>query len=118
MVMVTLTRPMTASASVAVLFVVTESTTVAKGMAETVLVTVPELAVTVAITVRVRVDPTEDDAITRPGLSNAPTVRVLGHAVPADATQVTEFFVKPVVAGSTIVVVTAGSGPELVTTMA
>ena len=115
--MLRFTNPMTWSASVAVLLVKLVSTTLENGITETVLVTVPPLAVTVAMTVNVKVDPTEEVAMTRPDPSNAATVRVAGQAVPADATQVTEFFVKPTTAGSDTVVVTAGSGPALVITM-
>ena len=86
-------------------------------MTETVFVTVPPLAVTVATTVNVKVDPTEVVAMTRPGPSSAATVNVAGQAVPAEATQVTEFLVKPTTAGSDTVVVTAGSGPALVITI-
>jgi len=82
----------------------------------TVLLTLPEAAVTLADTVNVTLLPLGRDGIVRP-LSMPPTVGLAGHTAPPAEVQETPVFARPGTAGSISTAPAMGDGPALFTTM-
>ena len=94
------------------------SVTPTGGAIAAVLATLPEVAVTLALTVKIRLPPAGKVGITMPAPSSKPTVvlAAVGQAaLPVALPQVTLVLLKPATAGSVMIALLAGLGPALVT---